>query len=504
MKKKIYGFLILIFLILTVAPLANWKLGRLDKLPEAMHWWHPSALYNMDFSLFLLGKIYYELGLSSSPGQVLVGKEGWLYLGNEYSDTISRKINTATDLEIEKTSNIAHSLTRWNTRFESLGVDAFRVILGPDKETIYQEYLPDWSQKKSGSISSKLSSLFDEKVFINPTTALLDAKNHYDVPLYFKSDSHWNKLGGGIAFGELSRNLQSTERGLKWPEGILDSFTNSAIKVGDLADIQRLIPRSVNDHSISIHGLEEAELMLTLTDYNTGDEIYSGRNTKVIAPKTPIRVLSNSFLNDKKVLWLRDSFGEALSPYMAMTFKDTLQVHHGEVTSQMVETMVATYKPDYVFMTVVERDIQAGFLTHLPTIMTGVEMTPMISSTLVATHDVKKEDNDVFEVIGEDVYFIYKLESAANAKHINSLSFDINCNPSIERVPMQLFWQTNEVGFSEFRSLQFSAEEGHNQIEINTPEWSQYEAITGVRLDINSTDSCSQISINSIQLGKSL
>ena len=138
MKKKIYGFLILIFLILTVAPLANWKLGRLDKLPEAMHWWHPSALYNMDFSLFLLGKIYYELGLSSSPGQVLVGKEGWLYLGNEYSDTISTKINTATDLEIEKTSNIAHSLARWNSRFESMGVDAFRVILGPDKETIYQ------------------------------------------------------------------------------------------------------------------------------------------------------------------------------------------------------------------------------------------------------------------------------------------------------------------------------------------------------------------------------
>jgi len=87
MKKKIYIFLFLVFLILTALPIINFKAGKLS--PD--NWWKLSSLYNMDSILPTVGKIGYKLGVSISPSQVIIGKEGWLYLGDQYGASISNK-----------------------------------------------------------------------------------------------------------------------------------------------------------------------------------------------------------------------------------------------------------------------------------------------------------------------------------------------------------------------------------------------------------------------------
>lgn len=73
--------------------------------------------------------------------------------------------------------------------------------------------------------------------------------------------------------------------------------------------------------------------------------------------------------NKKRVLWLRDSFGLALAPFLAATFTETIEIHWSEALrshgKQLVE-LVDSWDPDYVIVTVVERDALSGALAQYP------------------------------------------------------------------------------------------------------------------------------------------
>lgn len=82
-----------------------------------------------------------------------------------------------------------------------------------------------------------------------------------------------------------------------------------------------------------------------------------------------MRVTSVQALNMKKVLWLRDSFGEALNPFMAVTFQETIQLHWIDALSnggRLLVDLVERWQPDYVFVTVVERDALSASFSTLP------------------------------------------------------------------------------------------------------------------------------------------
>ncbi|MFZ4215766.1 hypothetical protein ACOZB2_30905, partial [Pantoea endophytica] len=74
------------------------------------------------------------------------------------------------------------------------------------------------------------------------------------------------------------------------------------------------------------------------------------------SPQENLLIKSPNALNNKKVVWLRDSFGTAMSRLMAVTFSETLQIHHARVTPEKIKEIILNYKPDYVIVTVVERD----------------------------------------------------------------------------------------------------------------------------------------------------
>jgi len=77
-------------------------------------------------------------------------------------------------------------------------------------------------------------------------------------------------------------------------------------------------------------------------------------------PSVPVLVESSGALNHVRVLWLRGSFGVALSPFMAATFSEVLQIHwrDGFADGALLK-LVERFKPDYVFVTVVQRDARS-------------------------------------------------------------------------------------------------------------------------------------------------
>lgn len=362
MKKKLCAFLIAISLILLIVPSIN--LYNAFTTQSTAKWWKRKVLYNMDFILPTLSKVFYPLGVSIDPARAVIGKEGWLYLGDAYADSITAKRVGFTTNDIDTIEKVAKSAESWNRWLKRNGVQAFHIILGPDKDSIYPEYLPQWSKYATQSLTGALLNSVQADIYVNPATRFSQEKSNYPHSLYYKTDTHWNNLGAWLAFNEFSKKLAITQPELIWPqtpEGMFSSIVERP--GGDIADFLR-IQSSLTDHEVILN-LPAYAIPLEHYDFESGDLALAGPNVPVAAPMTPLLVKSKQALNSKKVLWLRDSFGVAMAPFMAATFSDILQVHYLALKPGALAELIERVQPDYVFITVVERDSRGPFFQTL-------------------------------------------------------------------------------------------------------------------------------------------
>ncbi|MEG1569055.1 MAG: hypothetical protein RR349_05835, partial [Oscillospiraceae bacterium] len=74
-----------------------------------------------------------------------------------------------------------------------------------------------------------------------------------------------------------------------------------------------------------------------------------------------IDVFTSDAQNDSKILMCRDSFGGAIMPYIANTFKDSIFVH----INAFDENTIQNAKPDIFILELVER-YSDRFIDYLP------------------------------------------------------------------------------------------------------------------------------------------
>jgi hypothetical protein len=63
-------------------------------------------------------------------------------------------------------------------------------------------------------------------------------------------------------------------------------------------------------------------------------------------------------LNGKRLLFINDSFGRALNPYLRQTFSSTVEIHYESVfdgAATPLAPLLEQYKPDVVLVNAVER-----------------------------------------------------------------------------------------------------------------------------------------------------
>lgn len=134
---------------------------------------------------------------------------------------------------------------------------------------------------------------------------------------------------------------------------------------GDLSRYLHL-QDELRDTSIAIEFDADLKVNLEIFNFETGVLLDRGRKYKAQAPEEPTLFRSDNALNSKKVLWIRDSFVNALDPLMAMTFRESLQMDYRRVTPELFARLVARYRPDIVVLTVVERNLNWGTFRKLP------------------------------------------------------------------------------------------------------------------------------------------
>ena len=159
----------------------------------------------------------FKIGDSPSKN-VVIGKDGWLFLGSIQDGTKAnndpigdvRNINLYTEEDLK---NFAANISATQTKLQNQGIE-YLFVIAPNKHTIYFEKLPSYITKSQAlSATDQLFSYLQAHTDVNILdlrTPLLKAKQTSKEPLYYKLDSHWNHLGANIGQYEIMKVVEKT------------------------------------------------------------------------------------------------------------------------------------------------------------------------------------------------------------------------------------------------------------------------------------------------------
>jgi alginate O-acetyltransferase complex protein AlgJ len=122
--------------------------------------------------------------------RVAVGREGWLYFPQYWSAKYG--VSGCGPLS-EEVRALAGRLDRFAARAASSGVTVLLAI-APDKETVYPEYMPADSGAVGCDLYPNLMGAIRRTKSVDLRAALGAWKAQERV--YFRTDSHWNDIGG--------------------------------------------------------------------------------------------------------------------------------------------------------------------------------------------------------------------------------------------------------------------------------------------------------------------
>ena len=257
----------------------------------------------------------------------LRGKDDWLFLGNSHDNTVAklRLAITPSAAEVgataEMLSKVAATAAQSNTQVV--------LIMGPNKSSIYPEYLPDElipsAKKYSSYFIDKLKDVPNLSVY-DPTADMLRLKNSEGI-LYCMTNTHWNNKGAFLAYSGFSKML-----GLPVPDV---DFQRGAPHKGDLISISKL-------ENFPLHSEDNWDVIWK-------DKPNWKESESVVTNQTP--------LSDKYVWVIGDSFSGALRPYLNATFKEVYYLGDwkNKIKDLPADLNSAEKKPDIIIIVRVER-----------------------------------------------------------------------------------------------------------------------------------------------------
>jgi hypothetical protein len=266
----------------------------------------------------LLVAIGAELNLAilhiSTNRNVLLGSDSWLFWTDNEKEPAIMMLDLRGSLRFGPTeiSAINANLHNIADAFARCGKTVMITII-PNKQTIYREYLVH----ESASVPSRLDDLLEKvdtkarSIVLDARGPLLAAKRSEGLPLYFKTDTHWNELGAFQVYREIIRRLDRVGS-VYTPQ--FASLNNYEVKEehsagGDLSTRMLLAPWLFSD--VTVHLLPKQ--VLPFVSHVSSDEFNS--------------VYQNERGRSHLVL-VGDSFSPVLAGFLARHFKEVDQHRH--------------------------------------------------------------------------------------------------------------------------------------------------------------------------------
>lgn len=258
--------------------------------------------------------------LCTSPAEdVIYGTDGWLY----YAKTLDDYQNHATLTESEA-QQLAQTVKSMQDYCESRGA-RFLFTIAPNKSSLYPEHMPAryLTEDADGNYERVLPYLEQEGVNYADLFSVFRA--HANV-LYYKTDSHWTNRGAALAHDYLMNTL-----GLSHTSFTDEEYTTEWSHSGDL--YQMLYPKGTQKEETQVY-----QTSFSYVNPPRSDEDILMQTTQENAP-------------NGRLLLCRDSFGNALHPFLAEDFREAI------ITRQMPYPLEQVQEGDTVIIEIVERNL---------------------------------------------------------------------------------------------------------------------------------------------------
>ena len=339
MKSKAAFLFILLFLLICLVPSAGMLFfgpsGALAneipaRTPEPVQEGKPNMAYLTELTDYVSDTFFLRrelitgyAGLKALFGQsadedVVTGRDGWLFYGDEMADYAGSE--PLTEREVFAAAN---NLSLMQEYAEGEGAE-FLFFIAPNKSSLYPEYLQGYPAAQTERNAERLMKELTERqvAYTNLSEAFLAE----ETLLYFAHDSHWTSRGAALAADQA---LAAVGRESAYFDG---DFSGAEPHTGDLYEM--LFPAAADPETDTPPaGLEfqEPEGMRpdSITIETTGGESGS-------------------------LLMFRDSFGELLYPYLA----DSFERAHFSRQSAYDLTKIGATQADVVMIELVERNIR--------------------------------------------------------------------------------------------------------------------------------------------------
>lgn len=279
--------------------------------------------------------IDYFLYRTSSNENVIIGKDGWLFYGKT-SDGDPLASYQGRDLLSEaELEQMAEHCLQQRDRLAARGKE-FILLIVPNKERVYSEYMPEWlgapaENCRALQVYRYLSQNTDLRV-LYAYDELMRARESFPENLYYKTDTHWNALGGYVGSRMLLREL-----GIELPAiGSGQISLEKKPYSGDLAGLLNLRSQ-----------LESSDAEYTVSGYPTNH--FEGPEGDIL---TTFDCRAETG-DPRKLYVLRDSFAISMAPFLGSQFQESCFRHY-EFDHR--EDFLAR-DPDVVVLEVVERKL---------------------------------------------------------------------------------------------------------------------------------------------------
>lgn len=270
------------------------------------------------------------LGVSPSP-KALIGSDGYLFYAAEQSVDYFRGTRPFTQAQLARWRDDLEQRRAW---LAARGI-RYLVVVAPNKETIYAEYMPKSVAKLRDE--SRLDQLVayleanSEVDLVDLRPALLAAKRQQRV--YHKTDTHWNDAGARVGADAILAALAA------WFPAIdrspyAGTLAQKTAEGGDLARILALEDRLPEERFDWLADTPRARATRGAGTGGKGPPTF-----ECIGCSGPSVVMNH------------DSFNDALAPFLVERFRRTVLVEG----TRLDQALIAAERPDVVVQEFVER-----------------------------------------------------------------------------------------------------------------------------------------------------
>ena len=277
---------------------------------------------------------------SPYPDKVELGKEGWMYFVSE--GALHKGQFTLSDDQI---GQIVAEIHKRAVYYHDKGIK-FYMAIPPVKQEIYPEYLPRKYYKLPGkNVTEKIIDLISKDTlvnFVDMKSALLKAKKF--GRLYYKTDNHWNALGGYYGYRAVMDRMKQDFPSLHPLETSDFKMQTKVVKGKNMAENMNITDYVQEEDLIPHMKIERAK--------EGKRKGYKPRPTFPYPQEFEIvREVKNSGI--PIVVIVRDSYFYGMMPYIIENFRKTVILYDTFVYG-IFDDAIRIEKPDLVFYMIYE------------------------------------------------------------------------------------------------------------------------------------------------------